>query len=322
MRALHIQVTHFLATAIAVIGLTAAAARAQDDLLADEHLEIDRNNDRERLLNQARQQQINRQRLNLQGAYKAQFDLWVAAQFQRRDLVRERLEMFLAGQVRKLTAQCQLREEQSKKLQLAGHGDIKRFMDRFERVARTMEDPTVSIDGLRAARVELLALRTPPLERLFSEDSLLSKTLSGMLDPQQKALRRRALIEQKREWHKATIETAANTLRTNLNLGDVQYDRLVKLLLNETRPPKKFGTAPEIALVLFQASRIPEEKIRPIFDDNQWRIVSRWMATYVRGSSGEKTLTNNGFIFDDQPGPVDQNKSVEAKNNQPPDRAR
>jgi hypothetical protein len=315
MRARHTQVTHFLATAMAVIGLTAAAARAQDDLLADERLEIDRNDDRQRLLDLARERQADAQRLRMQAAYKAQFDRWVASQFRSR----EELEMLLVGQVRKLTAQCQLREDQAKKLQLAGHGDIKRFMDRIEHVAKIMDDSTSSIDDLRAARIEIQALRiqtlrTPASERLFGEDSLLGKTLTAMLDPHQASARRAALFEQNRQRHKAAIESAAKTLQTNLNLSDRQRDRLTKLLLKETRPPRKFGTAPDVGLVLFQLSQISEEKTRPIFDDAQWRIVSRWTASYIRGSSGEKSLTFNGFVFDDQPGPADQNKSVEAAN--------
>ena len=218
--------------------------------------------------------------------------------------------------------QCQLREDQAKKLQLAGHGDIKRFMARFERIARIMEDPLSPIEDLRAARVEMQSLRSPPREQLFGQDSLLGKTLNGMLDPQQAAARQQALIEKNREWHKAAIESAARTLQTNLGLREGQRDMLTKLLLNETRPPRKFGSAPDIALVLFQLSQISEEKTRPIFDDAQWRIVSQWTASYVRGSSGEKTLTNNGFIFDDEPGPVDQNKLVESANKREDSRRR
>jgi hypothetical protein len=145
--------------------------------------------------------------------------------------------------------------------------------------------------------------------------------LNGMLDPQQSAVRQKAQIEQNRERHKAAIESATSTLQTNLGLREGQRDRLTKLLLKETRPPRKFGNAPDIALVLFQLSQI-SEKARPIFDDAQWRIVSQWTASYIRGSSGEKTLRNNGFVFDDQPGPLEKNRSVEAKNNQPQDRVR
>ena len=66
--------------------------------------------------------------------------------------------------------------------------------------------------------------------------------------------------------------------------------QLAELLLKETRPPRKFGDAPDVALVLFQASRIPEAKIRPIFDDAQWRIMSRWMAVYIQESLGRRNL--------------------------------
>jgi hypothetical protein len=186
-----------------------------------------------------------------------------------------------------------------KKLQLAGRGDIKRFMDRVNHVASVMEEPGSSVEDLRGARLEMIDLGTLAGPRLFGDDSLLCKTLGSTLDQDQAAARERALLQRNAVRHRTAIDSAVKALQTNLGMNEEEGTRLAELLLRETRPPRKFGYGPDIALVLFQASRIPEARIRPIFDDAQWRIMSRWMAIYVRGASGEETLKRNGFVFDD-----------------------
>lgn len=276
-----------------ISAVATAAARAQDDVEVEERVELNRPAENPALgVEQARQR--------LQAAYKSQFDRWVMLQFQTRDGAGQQLEMLLAMQLRKLTADCRLREDQQKKIELAGRGDIKHFLDRFDFIARTMQNPRSSTDELRAAMGEMQPLVNSTRQRIFGDDSLLGKTLDSVLDPQQAAAREHALVERNNRRHQAAIASAARTLQSNLGLSDEQCSRLTQLLLSETRPPRRFGTAPEISLVLFQASRIPEDKLRPIFDDGQWRIMSRWMSVYIRGASGEKTLRNFGFVFDDE----------------------
>jgi hypothetical protein len=162
-----------------------------------------------------------------------------------------------------------------------------------------MEEPGSSVEDLRAAKLEMIDLGTLAGPRLFGDDSLLGKTLGTTLDQDQVAAREKAFLERNLVRHRTAIDSAVKALQNNLGMNEVQGTKLAELLLRETRPPRKFGNAPDIALVLFQASRIPEARIRPIFDDAQWRIMSRWMAIYVRGASGEKTLNKNGFVFDD-----------------------
>lgn len=188
-------------------------------------------------------------------------------------------------------------------------------MDRVNNIARTMEDPRSSIDDLRAARLDMVDLNTRASQRLFGDDSLLCKTLARTLDPDQAAARAKAFLEGNVVRHRRAVNAAMLTLQTNLGMTDAQCTGLAELLLSEARPPRRFGDAPDVALVLFQASRVPESRIRPIFDDAQWRIMSRWMRIYVRGASGEKTLKRNGFVFDDESAvePPDRVKPVSKK---------
>ena len=76
-----------------------------------------------------------------------------------------------------------------------------------------------------------------------------------------------------------------------------QRHRLVAVLAEETRAPKKFGRY-DYQLVMLQASKLPEAKLRPIFSDDQWRKVRRQM-DQTRGL--ETYLKTNGFLPDDGP---------------------
>jgi hypothetical protein len=283
------HIARLLVGTIVAVVAAGAVARAQDD---EERLEPTRKEELEKFL-------VEQQRQRLHMAYKAQFDRWYSSQFVPRVGARDQLARRLAARLIELQSDCHLTAAQVKKLQLAGRGDIKRYMDRVNHISRTMEGPRSSIEDLHSARLEMNDLDSRAKDRLFSDDSLLCKTLASTLDHDQAAARENAILERNGLRHRIAVKSAVKALQTNLGMTDEQGTRLTELLLSEARPPRRFGTAPDVALVLFQASRIPVAKIRPIFDDAQWRIASRWMAIYVQGASGEKTLTKNGFVFDD-----------------------
>jgi hypothetical protein len=279
-----------IAAVLAIAG-PAPIVRAQDDEEAEERIQA---NPPGALNFQAEQRQM------LLMRYKAQFDQWVRSEFGSPDVVGDQLEMQLATRLLELEAECHLTPPQVKKLRLAGRGDVKRFMDRFDGIARTFAEPHSSVDDLRTAMLEMQDLRGLARQRLFDEKSLLGKTLAGTLDRNQVAERELSFVERNKIRYQVAVSRAIKTLQGNLGLKKVQSAKLEAILLRETQAPRRFGNAPDIALVLFQASRVPEEKIRSIFDDDQWKTLSRWMAVYIKGASGEKMLTRNGYVFADE----------------------
>jgi hypothetical protein len=305
------QIVGLLLATIVALGSSGPSARAQDDADVEDRVEIQRHDD-------VQQAAVDQARQRLRAAYQSQFARLVTSQFRTRDGARQQLQALVVRRIRTLTAQCHLTEGQQKKLELAGRGDVKRFLDRFDHIARTLEDSESSVDDMRLAMRELQPLLNSIHLRIFSDDSLFAKTLATTLDPQQAAAREKALADKNKELHRAAIESAVNTLRTNLGLTETQGDRLEQLFGQETRPPRRFGAAPDIAAVLFQASRIPEDRIRPIFDDDQWRIMHRWMAVYIHGASGERTLRKFGYIIDDEPaiGGADRGEPMGRKDDQ------
>ncbi len=57
-----------------------------------------------------------------------------------------------------------------------------------------------------------------------------------------------------------------------VGLRDEQRQRLTILVLAETHLPRKNRSAnDEIPILILQAIKVPEAKLRPIFDDSQWR---------------------------------------------------
>jgi hypothetical protein len=212
---------------------------------------------------------------------------------------REHLERLVSQRIVELSLECELTEAQVRKLQLAGKGDVKRLTDRLDDLTHKLDDPVADMNELRNALVDWRTIEANWRTDLLGPGSIVSKTLAKTMSPEQVALRERVIADQRRLRYERAISVAVRSLQSNLGLNDRQSDRLARLLFKETRPPKKFGHASEIALVLCQTSGIPEEMLRPIFDDAQWHALNIWLAAYKAGAGGAKVLERNGFVFDD-----------------------
>lgn len=64
------------------------------------------------------------------------------------------------------------------------------------------------------------------------------------------------------------------------------------LLLQETGPPRQFGQY-DFYVVMVQMARIPEDKLKPLFDATQWRTMQRQLDG-MRGM--EQWLSQTGVL--------------------------
>jgi hypothetical protein len=85
-------------------------------------------------------------------------------------------------------------------------------------------------------------------------------------------------------------------LNNEVGFTDDQRRQLVKLLHEETRPPRRLGEQ-DYYVVLYQLSRIPESKIKPVFEDFQWRTLKQQLD---QGRGMEFFLKQNGFVAGDE----------------------
>jgi hypothetical protein len=265
-----------LVTLVLVIAGIGEVARAQDDEEKDEKVEVNQNEQQQRAIDLVRAE--------AKKEYKDRLVRWITSPSGTRVSVRAQLETQLEGILDKLKADCHPTEAQMKKLRLAAGGDIKRFMDRLDCVVKNVDDTDGELDKLEFVAFEMRKARNAMNAGLFGEDSLFYKTLV------KNNLR-----------YPIAIARAVDALQGNLRLKQHQRTELLELLLRETRPPRKYGKASDTALLLFQASTVPADKIRRILDEAQWREMCRWMTTYKQGAGSEDVLKRNGFVFDDLP---------------------
>jgi len=264
---------------ILVIVAAGATARAQEDDEPDAEAEAGDRAARRALLSEQ------------------QFDLQIFGRVELVESARERLSLVLIGQLGRLDRQYRLTDSQKKKLFLAGQGDIKRALDQVDALRRKFQLVKYERSGVIECLQEARRMRSYLQRDIFGVDSLLTKTIATTITEEQKAGEDDLLREyQSGHYHQAVAEAAARLVPV-LNLTPEQHQRFKKLLMDEIRPPRRAGQS-SYAYIMYQLSRLPEAKVRPIFGDSQWKFLHQLLMSW---SSAGPFLENDGFVFDDSP---------------------
>ena len=206
----------------------------------------------------------------------------------------EALEKRLETRIRELNDLCRLTEPQVKKLHLAGRGDIKRYTDRLDSLVKRSTENDSSADSKLGLEMHDLEKTR---DRLFDDGSLFSKTVVKTLSQDQ--LDRIDSVDRHTNMrlYRDAVTQATRGLAGLANLSTKQTEELSNLILAETRPPRRFGQS-DYALVMFQASRLPESKLKPIFLEAQWKLLKQHVESW---NDAEQFLKSEGFVFDDRP---------------------
>lgn len=212
---------------------------------------------------------------------------------------RSLFESQLTLHVEELDRSVELLPPQKKKLLLAGRGDIKRYFDRIEEVRQKyLSDPKFQFNAqMQQVWKDLQPVYNVYQNGLFSNGSLFAKTMHATLTPDQvkqaEELSRERMLY--RYW--ARVELVLELLNYEVGFTDDQRARVLELLRSETRPPRKMGNALyDYYLVLYQIGRIPEEKLRPVFEDYQWPLVERYLQG---GQMIARNANRMGFELDE-----------------------
>jgi len=222
-----------------------------------------------------------------------QFERWVFNQYGSADAARKRFESHLTLQIDDLDRACQLTDEQKKKLELIGRGDIKRIFDSYEKAKHRFKLLNNDVQKLNevAQDIRVFQMASGP----FEADSLFSKSLRHTLSDEQFA-KFDAVVKERRAFrHRAQIELAVNNLEQTLPLRDSQRQEFIALLTKETKPMRASGYY-DFYLIMYQLDRIPEEKVKPLFSAAQWKALERQIGQY-KGII--PNLRQNGYLVDD-----------------------
>ncbi len=230
--------------------------------------------------------------------HESNFDQWVFGQAGRANSAKEQLDSLLMLSVGEVERACNLSEAQKKKLLLAGHGDIKHFMDRVAEARRVFDLLRRDQNNINEIYQETVPLSATLKAGLFGTDSFFHKTIGATLDPDQAARYRKSILEKNQFRYRAKVRLAINNLDNAIGFSGEERQRLTDLVLEQTKPPEKPAGQYETQVVLLKIARIPEAKIRPIFDEARWKLLK---VQFQQARAFEQFLQGQGFLDDPEP---------------------
>jgi hypothetical protein len=204
------------------------------------------------------------------------FDLWAFAPYGSERTMRNYLEAQLSRRLSDLDRLYGLSNSQKKKLRLAGEGEIKRAFDAAAEMRQRYEAVGNDAEKLQALFVELEPEQRVLFKDLFGERSFLEKVVCKSLVGEQLAKREVVLRERALAHARECVDVLIIHETQGLGLSDRQRRELAELFHSDPGAPRD-GKAPRPSFdeVIRRMSAFPESRLKAIFDERQWRVVSR-----------------------------------------------
>ncbi len=212
-----------------------------------------------------------------------------------KEKAREHCVQVLAARIRGISQACSLTEDQRAQLRLAGEGDISRFFQRFNAMLRTCKLGQISQQEWQENWQAIQPYRTEFNQGLHNEGSLFAKSLAYTLGDQLENWEK-ASAERQRRAYQADVKIVLAQLDCSLPLTEQQRSQLCDLLMSQdVSRSYTISTQYRAYLVLYRMSQIPDEKLRPIFLENEWKVVQA-MQKQMEGL--KPFLRQQGVILD------------------------
>jgi hypothetical protein len=221
-----------------------------------------------------------------------QFDQWVFGAPRNPRGGRNKLDSLLTLHVDDVARICHLTEAQKRKLLLAGRGDIKRFFEKVDEKRKKFEKVKTDQNKIGEIYQELVPLQTFLQSGLFSQGSFYDKTLRTILSQQDQGACQARVEERNQFRYRAKIELVVTQLDQSVGFRADQRRRLIEHILSETQPPKRYGQY-DYYIVLYQASKVPADKLKPLFEERQWALLQR---SLNQGRGMEHFLRAQGLL--------------------------
>lgn len=205
---------------------------------------------------------------------------------------RARMNAYLKLKLDEINRTCDLTESQLAKLKLAARGDIKRYFDQVDAARNKFSSLQNTPGGFEAIWPEITLLQQKQQQGIFDQGSLLEKTLNQTLTENQRSRYQQVIGERHRFRYEAAIDVALTQVEAQVILRREQHEALVKMLLDETRPPLKYGRH-DVQYVKYALSRLPGARLKALLDDQQWRQLQPRL---VEGRTLAVILANEGII--------------------------
>jgi hypothetical protein len=179
---------------------------------------------------------------------------------------------------------CHLNAEQKAKLRLAGHGDYARFDQKVTDLRGECVGKTYDQNEMQTLFQKFQPLQEQYQAGMLGSTSLFAKVVNQALTPEQREEYDAAEAERRKSRHAAKVRLFVAILEQSCPLKSTQRDAMVELLLKETRPALR-SSEYDWYVVVVQAAKIPDSKLKPILDQAQLTYVKK-ITGQARGYEG------------------------------------
>jgi len=230
------------------------------------------------------------------GMDDSNFDAWVYGGRVVGD-GRDWFEARLSLRLEEIDRACQLSDGQKAKLRLAGRGDTKRFFDIYDEKRRKFQSLKHDQNKFNEIFQEIRPLQELIAAGAFGRGSIFDKTIRSTLNPEQVDRYDGVARERRTARYRARVDLVVEMIDGYVGLSAERRNRLVDVIVAETRVPPRTGQY-EFYLVVYQAGQIPEAKLRPIFDEAQWKVASQ----VFRQAKGYESFLKAGGLLESPAG--------------------
>jgi hypothetical protein len=202
------------------------------------------------------------------------FDQWVFSNVGNSAQAFSEIDSQVKLRIEAVDRVCSLSQLQKLKLQLAADRDIKKFRDEYDQLKNKFQHTRQNPNDLQKVYSAIAPLQQQWNAGIISDSSMLGKVIESTLTADQWAAYQKELAERMNYRYRAKIKLALASLESTVPITDEQREQLEKLLIAETKPPKKFSQF-DAQVVLLQAANLPEAKLKNIFDDGQMKSLQQ-----------------------------------------------
>ncbi|HUG18974.1 MAG TPA: hypothetical protein VMM56_08340 [Planctomycetaceae bacterium] len=221
---------------------------------------------------------------------------WIFNNRQSTDRVREELEEIIQTRIDLIVAACDLTPEQRAKLELAGAGDIHRFFNEYESLRRTIRIGNVSMEEYQEINQKVQPVRQKYSAGLHSRESLFAKAVPYVLDATQQSQYAEFERGRRKRQYESMVRGTVALIENEVPLTRDQREKFLKLILAEEAPLRvDVVSYYHVYMVLYRISKIPEEQLKPIFLENEWKVMKPLIN---RGQAYRQVLIREGLLVE------------------------
>jgi len=221
-----------------------------------------------------------------------QFEQWVFNGSRNAQDGMKRIESQLNMRLDSLDLLCDLTDSQKQQLRLAAKGDLDRFNDDYEKAHRKFMAVRKDRNAINNIWQDIQPLQQRLNTGLYGSDSLYAKSIRRVLSPEQREKYDEVERQRRQYRFEALIGYEVGVLERRMPLTNEQRTKLIELIIAESTAPQS-SSRYDRYVVWCLASRIPEEKFKPLFDDVQWKVFE---AQLKQGKAYEQMLIREKVI--------------------------